>query len=336
MERVTIKDIAAKAGVSVSLVSCVMNNYALDNGKNRYRVSEKTQQKILDVAKELNYEPNMAARMLRGAKSRIIGAILADISNEFYGSMAKYFEQEFYSSGYTLLIANSDEKADKFEAAVNSLLSRDVDGIIVVPCEGSLPSLMKLEKNKIPYVVWDRSYSQLHAPVISIDGVDAMRNAVKILHEKGIDDICMLSLSMRVSSVLERERGFVDEAYGEEISILDCDRILKIDFANQSEEIDRFVSEGMYGAKGIVTATNELAVTLIKSMMKHGKKVQQDVFIVGFDEDNAYTFFEPAIPHIVQPVKEMCRLSSKELLDIIEKRSIQEYKKIVVKCSVQQ
>ena len=86
---VTIKDIAAEAGVSIALVSFVMNNRIGSDGKRKYRVNEATREKILEVAGRLNYQPSSAARMLRSGHSKVIGVLLSDISNVFYGEIAR-------------------------------------------------------------------------------------------------------------------------------------------------------------------------------------------------------------------------------------------------------
>lgn len=333
-ETVTIRDIAAKAGVSVSLVSCVMNNYALENGKDRYRVNSQTKEKILRIAKEMNYEPNMAARILRGGNSHVIGAILADISNVYYGEIAKNFEDIFFKKGYTLWVASTEESPEKFDKAVNSFISKGVDGIVAFPCEGSLESLKKIEDSGIPLVTLCRYVPEIKAPAIVIDGVSAIRKSMDILHGKGIDNIRMLSYTMRVSSILERERGFIEGFYGPDADLRDSDRIFRMRFDNVEDDVERFISDHIDDTDGIVTATNALAMAAIKSIMRHKKKVQKDVFIVGFDEDNAYSVFEPPIPHVVQPTKEMCRHASEELLSIIEKHSPQSAKRIVLQCDM--
>ena len=86
-KRVTIKDIATEAGVSIALVSFVMNNKA--DGKDTYRVNKETAQRILEVAQKLNYQPNNAARTLRSGKTNTIGVIVSDISNKFFADIAR-------------------------------------------------------------------------------------------------------------------------------------------------------------------------------------------------------------------------------------------------------
>ena len=105
-KNVTIKDIAREAGVSIALVSFVMNNRIEANGKKRYRVSESTKQKILEVAKRMNYRPSSAARMLRKGRTHVIGILLSDLANIFYGILAKEFERICYQNGYTVLFGS--------------------------------------------------------------------------------------------------------------------------------------------------------------------------------------------------------------------------------------
>ena len=95
-KNVTIKDIAAEAGVSIALVSFVMNNRIEADGKQKYRVNENTRQRILEVARRLNYQPNSAARTLRRGRSLVIGVIVSDLSNVFYGEIARQMEDIAY------------------------------------------------------------------------------------------------------------------------------------------------------------------------------------------------------------------------------------------------
>lgn len=110
---VTIKDIAAEAGVSIALVSFVMNNRIGSDGKRKYRVNEATREKILEVARRLNYQPSSAARMLRSGHSKVIGVLLSDISNVFYGEIARQLEEMAFLHGYTVLFGSTDECPDK-------------------------------------------------------------------------------------------------------------------------------------------------------------------------------------------------------------------------------
>ena len=132
-KRVTIKDIATEAGVSIALVSFVMNNKA--DGKETYRVNKETAQRILEVAQKLNYQPNNAARTLRSGKTNTIGVIVSDISNKFFADIARCIENHAYKHKYTVLFGSTDENPQKLENLVEVFRNKGIDGLIVVPCE---------------------------------------------------------------------------------------------------------------------------------------------------------------------------------------------------------
>lgn len=110
-KRVTIKDIATEAGVSIALVSFVMNNKA--DGKDTYRVNKETAQRILEVAQKLNYQPNNAARTLRSGKTNTIGVIVSDISNKFFADIARCIENHAYKHKYTSAVRQHRRESAK-------------------------------------------------------------------------------------------------------------------------------------------------------------------------------------------------------------------------------
>lgn len=137
VKRVTIKDVAREAGVSIALVSFVMNrNNRRADGKEAYRVSEDTVARILEIAARLDYHPNSAASSLRSGKTRTIGVVVSDIANRFFSDIVRYIENVAYESGYTVLFASTDEKADKLERMVSVLTNKGVDGLIIASCAG--------------------------------------------------------------------------------------------------------------------------------------------------------------------------------------------------------
>ena len=208
---VTIKDIAREAGVSIALVSFVMNNRVEANGKNKYRVSEDTKRRILEVAERMNYRPSSAARMLRQGRTHVVGVILSDLSNIFYGCIAKYMENIMYQNGYTVLFSSTEEDPERFGRLVQLSLARDVEGFIVVPPEGGETYVKQLQESGKPFVVIDRYHPDLDVPSVLVDNVGAIHTAIDCLRRQGAKNIAMASYSMRISSMMDRERGFREE-----------------------------------------------------------------------------------------------------------------------------
>ena len=305
-KNITIKDIAAQAGVSIALVSFVMNNRVEADGKPKYRVNENTRQRILDVARRLKYQPNSAARTLRRGHSRVIGAILSDISNIFYGEIARHLEEIAFQQGYTVLFGSSDESPEKFDRLVRSFLDKGVEGFIVVPCEGSEKTLWHISNVGIPVVIIDRKDVDFPAPKVVLDNVQAMMSAVSILTRKGVTNIHMISYAIRVSSIMGREEGFVQsmQSLGHDDAGA---RIHRVPFSELESAIDKLLPQ-LYKSdvEGLVCANNAIAIAAIRKLSSMGVRVQEDIHLVGFDNSDVYGLFYPPIPHVGQPIDKIC------------------------------
>lgn len=313
-KNVTIKDIAREAGVSIALVSFVMNNRIEANGKKKYRVSEVTRQKILEVAERMNYRPSSAARMLRQGRTRVLGIILSDLSNLFYGILAKDFERIAYRHGYTVLFGSTEEDPERFDVLVKSFLEKDVEGFIVVPANGSDNGMNRLMASGRPFVVIDRYSPRFQPPCFIVDNEDAMEQAIGAIRQQGATRIGLLSYSMRISSMTDREKSFA--------RILGADApIFRLNFNNVDKDADEIANEILrQGLDGIITCSNVPCVALIKALIRRGVQIQKDVRIVGFDYSNVYDVFSPRISYIQQPLQEIAAQSADYLFDLIDRQ----------------
>jgi len=327
--KVTIKDIAKEAGVSVSLVSFVMNNRLQDNGKRKYRVSAEAKEKILRIAKEMGYHPNPAARTLRSGHSHVIGAVLPDIANPFYGEIARQLETIAFKKGYTVLIGSTDEDPKKLRRVVDSFIDKRVDGFLVVPCDGSEECIAGIVEAEFPCVIADRTCENVSAPTIMLENEGAIEKSLQILcKDVAPEKIEMISYTMRVDSIVKREEGFKRGMSQRGVPEEDI-RINRVDHDTIPEDMGTFVPEILKrGSTGIVFATNALTIEAMKVMTKMGVKVQEDIHIVGFDNSDVYEVFRPPIPHIQQPTAEICNLCLEKLFSFIEGKA--EQKKEVI------
>ena len=314
-KNVTIKDSAREAGVSIALVSFVMNNRVGADGKQKYRVGEETKRKILEVAKRMNYRPSSAARMLRQGRTHVVGVILSDLANIFYGILAKEFENQASRNGYTVLFGSTEEDPARFGRLVKSFMEKDVEGFIVVPASGSEEPMRALVDSGRPFVVIDRYHPDFDVPSVLVDNKNAMRLAVEAIRAQGARRIGMISYAMRISTMEDREIAFRELA-GEEAPIyhLPFDRT-----AEAAEEAAEDILRR--GLDGIITASNVPSVLIIKALLRRGVRIQKDIKIVGFDYSNVYDIFEPRIPHVLQPLPEIARRSSEYLFNLIEARA---------------
>lgn len=317
-KKVTIKDIARAAGVSPSLVSFVMNDVPDEDGHYRYRVGPATRERIKDLAKRMGYMPNSFARSLRGGSTGVVGAVLPDISNPFYGEISRLLEDMCMRKGYTLLIGSTDEKVENMQTIVNSFLGKMVEGFIIVPCEGSDAILRDVISRSVPCVIMDRRIEGIPAPRVLLDNKAAMRDAVSLLYRgKGLQRIEMMSYSLRVTSIMEREEGYRDVM--EDLGLGRYAKVHRVDFhdiSSQTRSLMPSILQG--GAQALVFATNSLTVAAIKALSALGVAIQKDMFIVGTDNSDVYDIFRPVIPHIEQPLQEICDKALRALLAIMD------------------
>lgn len=311
-EKVTIKDIAAEAKVSVSLVSFVMNNIA--NGRNIYRVNKDTAQRILEVAKRLNYSPNNAARSLRSGKSYSIGVIVSDISNKFFADIARCIEDRAYKYNYTVFFGSTDENPEKLSHLIEVFVNKGMDGLIIVPCDGAYEAIRRVEKSGIPVVLLDRDVPEQDMTGVLLNNRKAGMQVTSALLNNGCKKVEMVSYSMRLSNIRDREDGFM-EAMRNAGQNVDDSMIHRIPYG----EMDKMASviSGAYsrGVDGLLFATNTLVQTGLREICSKGLRVPEDFRIAAFDTNDAFELDMMDIIYIQQPASQF----GTEVVDLMMK-----------------
>ncbi|MFY1046029.1 LacI family DNA-binding transcriptional regulator [Chryseobacterium sp. GP-SGM7] len=300
MKRASIKDIARIAGVSVATVSYVLNR------KEGQRISEDTKKKIFEVAETINYIPNRNARSLKNNKSKLLGLIVADISNEFYSNIARKLEDKALQLGYTLIIGSSDENAGKFEKLIELFSQQQVDGMIVAPVVGSEGSLLKLIEKNYPVVTIDRYLKGINLPGVILNNREIAETTTDFLLQKAFDQIIYIGYDTKLEHLLDRQKGF-ESCISEFKNDILVKKIL-VGIENISDEIQASLSDALgKNPKNIALyfSSNKLAVAGLAYLIKNNIKVPQDVSVLAFDETDAYQLFPAEITHIKQPLEEM-------------------------------
>ena len=222
----TLNEIAKLAGVSRTTASYIINGKA-----EQYRISEKTQQKVLEVVNAHNYRPNHAASSLRAGSSQSLGLIIPDLENTSYAKIAKLLELNARTAGYQVIISCSDDDPVTEVDVANLLLSRKLDALIVASALPADNEFYKTVQAKgTPVIAIDRALDdEYFASVISedLDGAHALTNA---LLEQPISSIGLIGAEADLGVSIEREQGFqaalnnhlktvnVSLAYGEQFS----------------------------------------------------------------------------------------------------------------------
>lgn len=319
MKKITIKDVAREAGVSVTLVSFVMNAKMGKDGRLDCPVNPETAARVLEVAKRLGYRRNVAAASLRSGRSDTIAVITTDISNNFFAGISRYIEDKAVQYGYTVLFGSSDENPDKLDHVMDTVLAYNIDGIIVAPVPGGERAINRAIEAKVPVVLLDRDMEGAEdvegVGKVLLDDVEAGEMATNLLYEKGYRKIEMISYDLGISSIAERETGYrkVMEKYGLDVHV-NCTT-----YGDPENQIPDIINDALArGVEAFFLPTYSLTAMVIRVMNKLHLRTPRDLGIVAFDESDLYCLGPSTIAHIVQPLRQLGEKSVEVLHSMIE------------------
>lgn len=308
----SLQDIADKVGVSKGTVSLVLN------GKSGNRVSPTTQELIKKTACEMHYQINEVARSLRTGITKIIGVIVTDISNEFFGRLTFYIQEEAKKYGYLVIIANSNENVGEMDSIVNKLINKKVDGFIVVPTGDCQSILQKVINAHIPLVQIDRYCKGIEADYVGVNNYGNSVRAVESLIAKGCRRIGLISYGLDISVMKERRQGYVDVMNSHHL--LDESLIREIRFENQEEQIEQVVMEFIENVKpldAIFFCSRRIFITSIKEITKLKWDVAGKHCLLCFDEVEGMLSSSYDIQYVKQPIQALGVKAFNLLLDKI-------------------
>ena len=311
-KRVSLKDVADRAGVSKTLASAVLNGKAKE-----YRISDKTAKLVMQTAKELEYSPNLIARGLRTGKAELIGLIVTDISNPFYSTISRIVENKISKLNYKVIFGSSDENLNKTEELIDIMLNKGVDGLIIVPCEGSSKLIEKLHNNNVPVVLIDRYFPELNVSYSCLNNYNATKLATMHLIEQGYKNISMIAYNSDLSNIQDRISGYRETMT--ENSLETNIRIKSVDINNSTLEIEKALDYliNKNNTEAIIFITNALLVAGLRCLKKMNKIIPEDVAIVGFYGSELFDLFYSPITYIKQPLEIITEKAVKMLINKI-------------------
>lgn len=311
--KVTLKQIAKELDVSISTVSKSL--------KDSPEISEDTRLKVQAFAKLYNYKPNNIALSLKNKKTKTIGIIIPEIVHHFFATVISGVENVANEHGYNVIVCLSDESFDKEVINMEMLANGSIDGFIM-----SLSKETQLKKDfhhitevinqGMPVVMFDRVTNDIHCDKVIIDDNLAAFQAVQTLIDKGMKKIALITTVDYVSVGKLRTDGYLKALKTNDIKV-DDQIILKIeDIDNCEGLIENLIKNQKIDA---VFAVNELfAVTAIKSALKIGLKIPEDISVVGFTDGIISKYSSPSITTVSQNGIKMGGKAAKMLIDRLE------------------
>ncbi len=315
-QKVNISDIAKKTGLSTTTVSRVLNGKA-----EQYRIGKKSQKKIEEVAKKLNYVPNHQAANLRSGKSGTIALIIPSLKNPYFASIASKINAEIRKYGYITIIGDSDENADIEEMQLQQFISRNIEGLIIAPCGKNYEQIEKIFNRGLPIVCIDRYFENLDIPYVATDNFDGAYNATKHLVDNGHTNITCIQGVQNSTPNRMRVKGFTDALNNFNITNYN---IVGDDFTVQNGYLEtKLLLQQNIRPTAIFALSNTIAMGAIRAMKEENVKIPDDISLITFDDHPFLDYLATPLSCIAQPVKDISKMAVKFLFARINKEESQ-------------
>jgi DNA-binding LacI/PurR family transcriptional regulator len=290
----SIEAVAREAGVSVATVSRVFNAPHL--------VRPPTRERVEDIARRLGYRPNASAQTLRTQRSRVIGVVLPTLQNPVFAECLEGIADSAAQAGYSIIPCTTSYRTADEESAVAALVSRSVDGVILVVADpAASPAIAQLTRAALPYVL---AYNR-HArhPCVSVDNEGAVADAVQRLVAAGHRRIAMVSGQLSASDRAgQRHRGFVR---GLQACGLPAGPLLELPFMEHAVQQLTDLLRAPGRPTAIFCSNDLLAIRTVRAAHGLGLRVPADLSVVGFDGIELGCDLTPSLATVVQPNRDI-------------------------------
>ena len=312
-KRADLKTIAAVSGYSTTTVSRVLNGLGP-----KYRISQSTCKKILDIAQEMNYTPSIVAQSLRLQKSNAIGLIVPDISNPFFAQLARIITSESRKRGYSIILADSEDNPDTEVELLKVLVDRKVDAIIIAPTSDRREHIDNVISHGTDVIMVDRYFEDSNIPFVTTDNYHGAYEATNFLLDNGHRNIACIQGSTHTMPNIERVQGFSDACnengvknpiiVGKSFSIQNGYLETKLLLASKNNHIPT----------AFLCLSTMTLLGVLKALKEANLKVPEDVSIIAFDNQAFIDYLNPPITTIAQSIEEIGNVAINVLIDKLE------------------
>lgn len=317
MRKITMQDVALKAGVSKSTVSQYINN--------RFEfMGVATKIRVEAAIKELGYIPNQVAKSLKQKKTGTIGVIVANILHTFSTEIIRAIEDECERNGFHLFVCNADDQPEKERSYIDMLVAKQVDGLIIFPTNGNNDYYKKLKTAEFPIVFVDRMINEPIFPTLLLDNESASKIAVEQLAKKGRKKIGLVSTSIahNVTPRIERIMGY-KKALASNGLVSEKDWIVAEERQDIGEKLQSLWDSG--NRPEAFFATNDLAlIELLRFIKKNKLAIPEDIGVIAIDDSPFLEMATTPISVIKQPTFEIGQHAADLLLQLIVSKDFKE------------
>ena len=307
----TIRDVAARAGVSVATVSRVVN-------RSPHRVRPATQRRVLAAVRAMGYHANIIAQGLKKRSTRSVALIVPDISNPFFPAIARGIEDVARSRGYAVLLCNTYEDLDRERAYLALLAKRMVDGVIFATVGSNTAHLRALRREHRPVVLVARDVEGVRIDTVLVDNFRGEFEATTHLINLGHRRIAHITGPHSLHVAAERRRGYLQALAAARVPKADA-VIVGGDFAADGgrRAVQRLLERGVRFT-AVAAANDLMAIGAMEALRTAGRRVPEDVAVVGFDDITFASLVSPALTTVAQPKYRMGQLAMERLLQLMD------------------
>ncbi len=318
-KRVTLRDVAREAGVSIKTVSRVVNGEPVVNAT--------TADRVAGVVEKLGYRPNELARSLKGRRSRTIGLVIADVSNPFMATCAQAIEAVAREYGHALILCDSHADLETEGAYVGLLTQRQVDGLLLVPAQGRNVQLRAEQQAGLPIVAFDRPAEDVQTDTVLVENRAGAREATEHLIQHGHERIAFVGDIRHFYTARKRLEGYKEALKAANLEPLES---LDAHSIELGEEATKEILEAPDRPTAMFAANILTTLGALRAIEDLELRIPEDVALIGFDDFELSHVLRPRFTLIRQPAAELGRRAAEMLFDRLEHRDRSEPQRLVL------
>ena len=322
MNNITIYDVAREANVSMATVSRVVNGNP--------NVKPATRKKVADVIDRLGYRPNAVARGLASKKTTTVGVIIPDISSIFFAELARGIEDIASMYKYNIILSSSDENAEKELHLLNTMLGKQVDGIVFMSGNITEEHVKEFKNAPVPIVLAGSVDESGEVPSVNIDYEKATFDAVTSFANKGHKQIAFLSGNLS-APINEMKLAGYKRALKEAGLPFEEGYVLEGDYTYDSgiESFDKLL-EADGRPTAIFVGADEMALGMVHAAQDKGFNVPEDFEVISSDNTRLTLMVRPQITSVVQPLYDIGAVAMRLLTKLMNKEEVEEGQEKVI------
>ncbi|MGG5252552.1 catabolite control protein A [Neobacillus sp. SM06] len=314
---ITIYDVAREANVSMATVSRVVNGNP--------NVKPVTRKKVLEVIERLGYRPNAVARGLASKKTTTVGVIIPDISSIFYAELARGIEDIATMYKYNIILSNSDQNKEKELHLLNTMLGKQVDGIVFMSGNITEEHVAEFEKSPVPIVLAGSIEESKTIPSVNIDYEQAVFDCVNEFIQKGHKQIAFVVGPLHEpKNAAQKLKGY-QRALAEHNIPYNEELVVEGDYTYDSglEAFDKLM-EAAERPTAILVGSDEMALGVVHGAEDKGFKIPDDFEVITSDNTRLSLMVRPQLTTIVQPLYDIGAVSMRLLTKLMNKEKVSE------------